>query len=311
MTRRTRSDGTGWREPFRAPRRPRGVRRTHALAAAVGLLLLVSACAQQGAGARSAPTTSSPPPLPTSADSLVLRVAEVGGLMGPAWSRAEVPLLSVYADGRAISEGPIPMLYPGPALPNLQQQHLDAATVQELVGAALAAGVAESTDLGRPPVADAGTTRFTVVTRSRTYVREVYALGQADSSGSGLTTEQQAARTKLQNLRQRLDGIAYRSGLDQPYEARAVAVLARPWTDPQDHLNHPPATWPGPALPGQPMGTRPGTGCAIATGAQAQAVLDAASRANMLTPWRTPDGARWGVGFRPLLPDESGCADLN
>jgi hypothetical protein len=24
----------------------------------------------------------------------------------------------------------------------------------------------------------------------------------------------------------------------------------------------------------------------------------------------SPDGTRWTVTFRPLLPDESGCADL-
>ena len=28
------------------------------------------------------------------------------------------------------------------------------------------------------------------------------------------------------------------------------------------------------------------------------------------TPWVTSDGARWTVTFRPLLPDESSCADL-
>jgi hypothetical protein len=28
------------------------------------------------------------------------------------------------------------------------------------------------------------------------------------------------------------------------------------------------------------------------------------------TPWRTADGSLWSLAFRPLLPDESGCADL-
>ena len=47
-----------------------------------------------------------------------------------------------------------------------------------------------------------------------------------------------------------------------------------------------------------------------ATGDQAQAVLAAAGSANAATPWVTADGGRWSIAFRPLLPDESSCADL-
>jgi NAD(P)-dependent dehydrogenase (short-subunit alcohol dehydrogenase family) len=43
---------------------------------------------------------------------------------------------------------------------------------------------------------------------------------------------------------------------------------------------------------------------------QARAVLDAAGAASAVTPWTTPDGGRWSIALRPLLPDESGCADL-
>jgi hypothetical protein len=50
--------------------------------------------------------------------------------------------------------------------------------------------------------------------------------------------------------------------------------------------------------------------CVSATGDQARALLDAAGSANSATPWVTADGTRWSVTFRPLLPDESGCADL-
>jgi hypothetical protein len=38
-------------------------------------------------------------------------------------------------------------------------------------------------------------------------------------------------------------------------------------------------------------------------------VLAAAATANAATPWDS-GGTRWSVAFRPLLPDESGCADL-
>lgn len=273
---------------------------------AIGALLLLTGCAHAGATTKTAPTTTPPPP-PSSTASLVLRVADTGGFMGPGWWQAELPLLSVYSDGRAISEGPVPAVYPGPALPRLFVKRLDAAALQDMVDAALAAGVAETTDLGRPPVADAVTTRFTVVAGSHRYVREVYALG---ADPAGLSPEQQAARAKLQALQQRLSRAALRSGLEEPYSVQSVAVLASPWTEPQNRLDRPPAPWPGPPLPGEPMRTRPGTGCGTATGSRAQAVLAAAAGASELTPWVTPDGVHWHVGFRPLLPDETGCADL-
>jgi hypothetical protein len=229
--------------------------------------------------------------------------------MGSAWWQVELPELSVYADGRAIGQGPVPAIYPGQALPNLLVQQLEPEAVRALEDAALAAGVADTTDPGRPPIADALTTRFTVVSGSHTYARDVYALSASAPSGSGLTPDQQAARAKLQDLLSRLEDVVSPQSRE-PYRPTAVALLARPWTDPGDGLNHPAATWPGPALPGKPLRTRPDSGCVTVTGNAATAVLDAAATANLLTPWATPDGAQWWVGFRPLLPDESGCTDL-
>ncbi|HET9140343.1 hypothetical protein, partial [Actinophytocola sp.] len=65
--------------------------------------------------------------------------------------------------------------------------------------------------------------------------------------------------------------------------------------------------WPGPALPGESIG--PETGCVVATGDQARAVMAAARDASAATPWRS-GGKTWTVALRPLLPDETGCADL-
>jgi hypothetical protein len=38
-------------------------------------------------------------------------------------------------------------------------------------------------------------------------------------------------------------------------------------------------------------------------------VLTAAAGATAITPWRS-GGTLWSVRFRPLLPDETDCADL-
>jgi hypothetical protein len=277
-------------------------------AVAAAVLLGLAACGERG-------TTAAPPPdtasqVPAAAEGLVLRVEYTGGFVTPTALAGRLPLVSVYADGVVISEGPVAAIYPGPALPNLQQQQIDRETVQDLVDRAIAAGVAETSDLGSPPVADAPSTRFTVVTTTGTYVREVYALSESPTEGSGLSAEQEAARSELGDFLAEVTGPTVSGGDSQPYAPTSVAAVVSPWVDPADGLGTPEVAWPGPALPGEPTGGPPDVTCVTATGDQAQALLDAAGAANAATPWVTPDGTRWSVTFRPLLPDEFTCADL-
>src|SRR4051812_32113999 len=143
MTRRTDGDATGRAEPRRSPARRRGVTRTPA-AAVLALVLVLSACAQRS-DAGGAPAPASPGvDLPDDGDALVLQVASTGGFVTPEMLAGRLPLLSVYADGRVLSEGPVPAIYPGPAWPNVQLQQIDPATLQALVQHAFAAGVADT-----------------------------------------------------------------------------------------------------------------------------------------------------------------------
>jgi hypothetical protein len=329
MTRRTGDDATGRRcarsdrrddgidgiiggvEPIGGRSRPRGMTIMGALrpAVAVAVLLGLAACGQGAGTATPAPATTV---VPAAANGLILRVEYSGGFISPSVLAARLPIVSVYADGRVISEGPVAAIYPGPALPNVLEGQIDRSAVQDLVDRAMAAGVAETSDLGIPPVADAPSTRFTVVTASDTYVREVYALWETpagEGTASGVNAEQEAARAKLSDLLTALTDAA--AGQSHAYEADAVAAIASPWLDPEDGLQQPEVAWPGPALPGQPTGGPPDVSCVTATGDQAQALLGAARSANSATPWVTADGSRWSVILRPLLPDESGCADLS
>jgi hypothetical protein len=272
-------------------------------AVAVAVLLGLTACAERGGTGTGAPA---PPSAEAAAEGLVLRVEHVGGFVSPSMVAGRLPMVSVYADGRVITEGPVAAIYPGPALPNLQVHELDHEAVQDLIDSALAAGVAETFDLGTPPVADAPSTRFTVVTTDETYVREVNALWETPED-SGLTAQQEEARKKLTGL---LSSLTDQAAPTQPYESDAVAAVVSPWVDPGDGLPQAEQPWPGPALPGEPTGTLPDLTCAVATGDQAGTLVEAARSANAATPWTTPDGLRWSVTFRPLLPDESDCADL-
>ncbi|MFI7480922.1 hypothetical protein ACH9EU_00755 [Kocuria sp. M1R5S2] len=302
-------------------------------------VLLLSACAPRGDGGAATPSPRPPstpdasvpstPALP--AEGLVVQVAHTGGFVTPEVLAARLPLVSVYADGRVITQGPQIEIFPPPALPNLQVRRVDAGAVPVLVDRALRAGVAETSDLGSPPVADLPSTRFTVVTREQTHVREVYALGAELPPGppgegppdtgppggpdSGLSAEQRAARAELRELVRTLSDPASALpaeavGEIEAYVPETVAGVVTAWTDPQHELEHRPVPWPGPPLPGEPLHEGLGLSCVVAGGDQARAVLEAARPASTLTPWVSEDGRRWSVALRPLLPHEQGCADL-
>jgi hypothetical protein len=274
------------------------------------MILLSAACAR----ADGAPGTADTP-YQYDADALVLRVQWVGGFVAPSALLTRLPLVSIYGDGRLITQGPQIEIYPAPALPNVQVQHIDPAHLDKLVQLALDAGVGGKPDFGDPPIADAPSTRFTVLTSKGPQTTDVYALGEADMPG--FTPAQRTARKKLIDLQNALtdpSGVLGKGSVSESVEFQpaAVAGIVTPWTKPGDDLPaQQPKAWPGPALPGPAIG--PGgleQHCLTVSGSSLGAVLAAARQANMLTPWRS-GGKQWSVALRPLLPDERDCSSLS
>jgi hypothetical protein len=277
-------------------------------AVAVSLLVLTG-CAGTSTGSPEAGAAGSAAPVTGMAP--ILQITHVGGFVSAATNVTRLPLVSVYPDGRVITEGPVPLSYPGPALPNLQVQRLDPAAAQALVDKAVAAGVRNGADLGRPPVADVPATRFTAVTDAGTQTVEVLALGEV-SADAGLTAAQRAGRAKLIALRNELTTLTGDAGpATERYAPVALAAVAWPFVAQDDVGNSPaPAVpWPGPALPGEPLGEGLELGCVTVSGADVAPVLAAAREANRNTAW-TSGGKQWSVSFRPMLPEETGCEDL-
>ncbi|MFI7540432.1 hypothetical protein [Actinoplanes sp. NPDC049599] len=286
-------------------------------AAAAVTLFLLSGCAQQTAAGAPSPgpapsDSSSPPATPGPEDALVLRVSSAGGFVPPHLLLGRLPETSVYADGRVIFNGPVPAVYPGPALPNLQWGTLSPANLRQLLDKAVAAGVKPGTDFGQPGVADAPTTEVTVVTADGKRTVGAVALREARPDDPQLTKAQQQARKKLRAFVDQLGDLttAMMTGEPQPYRPVALAAIAQPWVDPGDPTGRPRSVpWPGPALPGEKLSPTVDPTCVVATGAQLDAVLAAAADATANTPW-VWENASWSVLLRPLLPEETGCADL-
>jgi hypothetical protein len=279
------------------------IARTVRATTAAALLALAAACAQNSGG--TAPEAADQP----DPSDVALRVEYTGGFLTPAMIAGRMPIVTVYGDGRVVSQGPQIAIYPGPALPNVEVRQIDAATVTQLIDKAVAAGVGKTADFGQPGVADAPTTRFTALTAAGHVTTEVYALVEAGES-TGLTEQQTAARTKFRDLYTELTGLPDKSGTAKPYEPTALAAYATPWVAPDAALgNQPEVAWPGSELPGASLGQQLNLGCVTVTGDGVQKVLAAAAKANSATPW-TSAGKRWNVIFRPLLPDESDCAKV-
>jgi hypothetical protein len=277
-----------------------------ATVAAAGSLLSIAACSQD-----TTRSGSEPAPASYRADEVAVRVENNGATIG---GPAPWPLIvSVYGDGRVISQHMYRETFPMPALPDIQVRHISTANVQRLVQRAFDAGVPTETDPGKYGRSDSATTRFTVSTKDGPRRLEVYDLEyQPPKDSKQLTANQRAARGLLRELYAALIDLPATLGPDAvgaptSYTPDAVVAIVSPWEPPPANSGpHPAIAWPGPALPGRPLANRPTISCVVVTGAAVADVMAAGRTATSNTPW-TSGGGRWTVRLRPVLPDEKPC----
>ncbi len=166
-------------------------RRALALLAAVPLLVL-GACGDDGSAtpATQPPPDATLPPTdapgyahPTGSDEVVLRIAYEGGYTTLDVVFLSLPIVLVTGD-RVFQQGPIPEIYPGPLLPNIQVRSIAESGIQELLAAADAAGLLEQRTYDGPTnIADAPDTVVTLTVDGVTYEHRAYALGFDDEQG--------------------------------------------------------------------------------------------------------------------------------
>lgn len=249
---------------------------------------------------------------PTGPNELVLRMDIGGGFVPVEYALAQFPQWSLFGDGRLITEGPQIEIYPGPALPSLQVQTLTEDGVQAILEAAGEAGlIGPNRSYDYPCIADAPTTTFTLYAGGTKHVVSAYALGLSEGACQGADTE---ARAKLAAFQAKLTDLASwlptgSVGDQGQFEFDEMRVLVQPYSaSPEPGLGPNPIAWPLEHLSvfGRPSATFSDFRCGVVSGADFAELLPEAQRANELTPWGS-DGERYGLIFRPLLPDEHTC----
>jgi hypothetical protein len=259
-------------------------------------------------------TTTPDPDPPTGPGAEVVFQAATGGggFVGPSSRLAEIPELSVYGDGRVITLGPTTLEFPGSALPNLQVGQLSAPELEQYRLGIEAAGLLNDPppDYGDPGITDSPTTVVTYTVDGEVRSVSAYALDFVEGDDQ-LEPEQREARQALRALVRGFEGDL----ATETYAAESVAVFVRSSQAEEGSDDAPePATrdWPLGDLAGagEPYEGFDDTRCLVLSGADAQTALAAAADAKEGDGWRS-GGAEYSLVFRPLLPNETSCADLS
>lgn len=275
------------------------------------LALLLAAC-----GSAAEDGDLDRPDYPKGANDLVFSISNEGGFVPVEFNLTRLPDLAVYGDGRVISQGPQILIFPGPALPNLLVRRLTPEGLDSLVGKAATAGLTgpdRSFRAAADRVTDLPDTVFRLVTEEGEHTTSVYGFGSGEDLNAAEGTDR-ASIQALHTLRDELTNLeatlpAGSVGPEEFYEMSELRVFVSSPPVAEEGLEQTPAVWPLAqpltefGAPVQPEGFR----CGTVAGEDLVAVLEVVNQANQLTPWADSAGLEYGLSFRPLLPDETGC----
>jgi hypothetical protein len=274
--------------------------------------------ASPGSSATPGPSTDPAIEHPTGPAELVLRFDEGGGFVMPAFAMIQLPYFSLYGDGTVIyrpASAPFPEQKPGEPLrfPPLRVARMSEAQVQALLADALGSaglGVARPT-YQNMQVADAPTAVFTVNADGRQKRVSVYALGfgtgdpaSPDPDGPILAA-MAAFAERLRTFDQEVaKGNATDVALFAPTRFRASLLVGGPAGDGV------PRSWPWPtfgpdAFTVVDQSTGFGFPSKVLSGIEMSllGIQDPQGGVSGIS-LVGPDGTIYGLGLRPLLPDE-------
>ena len=255
-----------------------------------------------------------------SGNDLVLRVEYTGGFIAPAFRLTSFPTFTLTGDGRVIVPGAQIALFPGPALPAVNERRLTAAGIQTVLKELASTGLFETSVEyrgARNVVADAPDTVFTLHADGRDVVVTVYALGILDPTGNtqGISAAELAAHRTLQQVVERLGNLdawvpagEWADSSWHPYQPEALRLLVRNAdADPPDDtgIGNLLLDWPDSSDPAA-FGNKTFDGehqCAVVSGQRAKDWYGVLGTANQLTRFVKGEH-RYEVTVRFQLPDE-------
>jgi hypothetical protein len=283
-------------------------------AALLAITALAAACVG-GAGA-AGPT---PSPKPEDPDEVIFRVSWEGGFVTPEMLLGRLPLIAMYADGRVITLGPVPAIYPGPFMPNLLEQTLSPEALDGLIALAREKGLLKDVKYDFPGIADAADTVLEINVDGKSYTLTAYALAE-----SGLDEEvapaievppaDKAGRAAMREFIDALTQIPAGDFVDEQhaYDFDALRLYVTKATIVQDSEfpgEQPPIAWPleDLATAGEPVANSPvGARCLVVDGDDLATLTPLLDGANQLSVFES-EGEFYSLMPRPLYPDEAGC----
>jgi hypothetical protein len=287
-------------------------------AALVAIAAMVAACVG-GAGAAGQTPSSSSSPEPQDPDQVIFRVSWEGGFVTPEMLLGRLPVIAVYADGRVITLGPVPAIYPGPFMPNLQEQTLSPEALEQLVALAREKDLLKDVKYDFPGIADAADTVLEINVDGNSYKLTAYALAESGIGGEvapavEIPPADLAGRTAMREFIDALTQIPADDFVDEQhaYDFEALRLYV---TDavivPDSELpgEQPPIAWPldDLATAGEPVANSPvGARCLVVEGDDLETLKPILEGANQLSVFES-EGQLYSLIPRPLYPDESGC----
>lgn len=240
---------------------------------------------------------------PTGADDVVLRIGFEGGFVTPEITFQNLPMVLVTGDGRLFQQAPLPAIYPGQLLPNIQERTISESGIQTLLGLADEYGLTADVEYDRPDdIADAADTVVTIVAGGETFEHRAYALGSTGGPDGAETDERRAALADF--VREAQEFTTATENEDLGPEATVVpdtylirTMIAGDWSGSDDDIAPTVVEWPADVS----VRLTDEIECAEVPAAEVQALFEDATQ---LT-WFAEDGISYQVFVKPALPGDS------
>jgi hypothetical protein len=279
------------------------------------LTIVVAACGADGTSDETtAPTTTTPPntQVPRGNDEgVLLQLSYEGGFAPAAFVVNRVPAITLFTDGTLLTEGPTPAIFPGPALPNIQQLVTDEESMADILELVDIIGFPDFTELRNNDanccVADATDTVVRYFDGNGEHLFSVYALGiGALPNDPGRQVPDEVLNLGL--LAQALNDATF-TGPSEPYEPTTLQLVMLGNDAPADPQFANSIPWPFGDLTVDDFEGNGFLSCANIDGDAAIDTPAAMAAANSVTTYEL-DGQEHHVLVRPLLPGEKPCAML-